>query len=307
MPKKPKQSKPKPSSAKPPSSEDMMKNLHRILSEQDFQNMDQANAFLQDLLQKTGGHLPQMPAQSDLDRAQDIMYDAWENPNRTQRIKLARKALSISQDCADAYLLLGEQSTKNPQEAISFYVQGVEAGRRALGNEFEELVGHFWGVIETRPYMRCRLALANALWATGKLEEASEHMQEMLKLNPNDNQGVRDLLSCLLIETGDDKAFENLLKMYPERWGAYMLYSEALWMFRNARKGKKAVKALEKALNYNSFVPDFLLGRKKMPRQTPGYYSPGDESEAINYVLIGQPGWQMTEGALDWLRTFVDV
>jgi len=45
-----------------------------------------------------------------LEEAQEIMYDAYEAGTKAKRIKLAKKALTISQDCADAYILLAEES-----------------------------------------------------------------------------------------------------------------------------------------------------------------------------------------------------
>jgi ST7 protein len=43
-------------------------------------------------------------------QAQDVMYDAWEQTNRRARVALAHKALAISPLCADAYVLLAEES-----------------------------------------------------------------------------------------------------------------------------------------------------------------------------------------------------
>jgi tetratricopeptide (TPR) repeat protein len=73
-------------------------------------------------------------------------------------------------------------------------------GELALGPEgFKEYDGHFWGFLETRPYMRARHGLALALLKLGEEEEAMKHFRAMLKLNPGDNQGIRYLLlGCLL-------------------------------------------------------------------------------------------------------------
>src|SRR6266511_2941019 len=127
----------------------------------------------------------------DLFRAQDLMYEAFEAQG-ARRVALAREALAISPDCADAYLLLAEETSSSAEEARELLEQGVAAGERALGPEpFEEDVGHFWGILETRPYMRARAALAETLWALDLREEAVEHQRELLRLNPNDNQGLR--------------------------------------------------------------------------------------------------------------------
>ena len=132
-------------------------------------------------------------------KAQDIMYDAWDRATSRSRITLARKALAISPLCADAYNLLAEEAG-SVQEARDLYARGVEAGELALGAEgFEEYAGHFWGFLETRPYMRARAGLAIALIKLGDESAAIEHLRAMLKLNPNDNQGIRYLLlGCLL-------------------------------------------------------------------------------------------------------------
>src|SRR3546814_12291790 len=74
------------------------------------------------------------------------------------------------------------------QDALALYRQGVEAGERALGDEFEGLSGHFWGFLQTRPYMRARAGLAITLWRLGDQQAAIDHYRAMLILNPNDNQ-----------------------------------------------------------------------------------------------------------------------
>src|SRR6185369_16919953 len=103
------------------------------------------------------------------------------------RIALARKALGISPLCADAYVLLAEEAARSVEEARDYYTKGVEAGELALGpHGFEEYAGHFWGFLETRPYMRARAGLASALLKLGDIDSAIGHFSDMLKLNPND-------------------------------------------------------------------------------------------------------------------------
>lgn len=287
-------------------SDKVLTDLQRLLSQQDFSSAEDVNRFMQNLMASGGGRVPESTPRSALEQAQDIMYQAWDSSNRTQRLKLARKALEISPDCADAYVLLAQENTKTPAEARAFYEQGVAAGERALQDEFEELRGHFWGFLETRPYMRARLGLAQCLWALGELEAAADHMGAMLELNPNDNQGVRYLYITLLLELEDVQRLEKLLKQYLDDWSAYWKYGVALHEFRKKGRGKKADKLLADAIAYNPHVPPFLLGKKKLPKQTADYYSPGDQNEAVDYVLDGIRPWTKTEGALTWLREMME-
>jgi tetratricopeptide (TPR) repeat protein len=143
-----------------------------------------------------------------LDQAHEHLLHAYQEPDEERKVRLAKDALAVCPDCADAYVLLAEHA-RSRKEALRLYEQGVAAGERALGAEaFERDAGHFWGILETRPHMRARLGLAHALWTAGRRDEAVRHLQDMLRLNPNDNQGVRYTLAgfLLFLDRDDDLA-----------------------------------------------------------------------------------------------------
>jgi len=237
-----------------------------------------------------------------VDEAQDIMYDAWEAATSERAIAFARKALEISPDCADAYVLLAQEAATSLAEEIDIYRQGVEAGERAIGKEaFTEDAGHFWGILDTRPYMRARAGLAECLWETEEREEAVEHYQEMLRLNPNDNQGIRFLLMPRLIELGLDEKAAGLFAQYSDDGSAFWMYSIALLSFRKRGDSPAAARSLKAALKANRHVPDYLLGRRRMPRSLPPHYSFGSEDEAVIYADDNEAAWKATSGAVEWL------
>lgn len=243
----------------------------------------------------------------DLDRAQSKAFDAMEARSSKRRVELAREALAISPLCADAYLILASE-TKQLQEAIPLYRQAVEAGAQALGEAaFEEDVGLFWGLIETRPYMRARHALAAALWQAGERAEPVKHYNDMLRLNPNDNQGIRYILADALLELGRDTEAAALLKRYKDDASAAWAWSGALLSFR--RKGDVAAsrKALARAVGSNPYVADYLLARKPMPKTLPQFIGMGDENEAIAYVDDADTAWLATVGAKNWVESVLST
>ena len=83
-----------------------------------------------------------------------------------------------------------------------------------------------------------------------------------------------------------------------------MSFSRALLAFRREGDGTKSRKLLATALLANPHVRSYLLGRKRLPRLVPDYYSPGQESEAICYVMNGAKSWASVPGALQWLAGF---
>src|SRR5665648_1303271 len=76
--------------------------------------------------------------------------------------------------------------------------------------------GHFWLMMETRPYMTAKLGFAHCLEALDWKEEAIKEYSDLLELNPNDNQGVRYALASILILTGKYKAFSDLFEKFKD-------------------------------------------------------------------------------------------
>ncbi|KAI1266495.1 hypothetical protein F5Y18DRAFT_444957 [Xylariaceae sp. FL1019] len=84
-------------------------------------------------------------------------------------------------------------------------------------NVFENGVGSFWGLIDTRDYMRARFAAADALLqidTTKSVEKALAHFQDMLRLCRSDNLGVRDIVPGLLLRLGRVQECYDFLKWW---------------------------------------------------------------------------------------------
>lgn len=245
---------------------------------------------------------------SALARAQQVMYRAWEELNPAKRIVLAHEALSLSTECADAYVLLAQEEADTVKRALELYRQGMEAGARALGAKyFRENAGHFWGLLETRPYMRARQGLAETLWRLKRYEEAIEHYRELLHLNPGDNQGNRYALLDLLIQIERYEEARTLLKQFGDEWSAAWLYSRALLEFQKRGASAAAKKILQQAVEENPFVPAYLMGQKRVPNRQVDYYGWGDESEAVYYASEHLNHWRRIPGAVEWLRAEIEA
>ncbi|KAK5401763.1 hypothetical protein LTR06_010870 [Exophiala xenobiotica] len=84
-------------------------------------------------------------------------------------------------------------------------------------NAFETSVGHFWGILSTRDYMRARYDLADTVRRVGSLDgvtEALEHMRDMLRLCRGDNMGVRDLIPPMMLQLDRDQECYDFIKWY---------------------------------------------------------------------------------------------
>ena len=236
-----------------------------------------------------------------LDLAQEKAFEAMEAPRTEERIALAREALALSPLCSDAYLVLARE-TADANEALELYRRAVAVGAEALGETaFQDDAGSFWGLLETRPYMRARHELALALWRRGHRDEAVGHYHEMLRLNPGDNQGIRYLLIDALLELGLEADAGALLKRYKNDGSAHWTWSAALLEFRRTGNSAPANKALARAVDANRHVAAYLLGAQPLPSTLPEYIGMGDETEAVSYVHSAAGAWDAAPDAKAWV------
>ena len=162
-------------------------------------------------------------------QAQDLAFDAHEARTDTQALKLARRALRLHPDCVDALVLVAEIECDSPRKLIEAMQSAVAAGERSLGAAFiRENTGHFWGLLDTRPYMRALAQLADLLSGGGLNLDAIRIYEKMLVLNPDDNQGVRDPLLGAYLCVDDLMGAARLLKKYKEDRSANFAWGRLL-------------------------------------------------------------------------------
>ncbi|KAI1387668.1 uncharacterized protein F4822DRAFT_407251 [Hypoxylon trugodes] len=84
-------------------------------------------------------------------------------------------------------------------------------------NAFETHVGYFWGVINTRDYMRARFAVAQQLLLLGTLSsvrESLEHLRDMLRLCRSDNMGLRNIVPATMLRLDLDQECYDFIKWW---------------------------------------------------------------------------------------------
>lgn len=282
----------------PRANERMFAGLNRQIASLSPQNEAELNSMMRRFVGRSLDDLA-TPPQSPEEIAQDFCYQAFEVHGR-RKVQLARAALALDPDCADAHTLLAEAAPRS-ETALEHYRQATIAAERKLGSEvFASDAGHFWGLLPTRAYMRARFGLAEVLNELGQIAEASEHFADLLRLNPNDNQGARYTLLPLLLESGRDQEAARLLKQYDED-AANWHYARALLAFRLSGPSPTADRELRRALQANPHVPEMIAADEMFP--LPPTYSPGSFEEAIVAANELHDAYLASEGAIDWMLT----
>ena len=113
----------------------------------------------------------------------------------------------------------------------------------------KEDAGSFYGLFEPRPYMRIQFFLVRELFIIGKYRKAIAVCHHALKLNENDNLGLRYNLMSLYAKVEDLESAEKLYKEFEDSSIQMNLPLAALYYKNGDTKNfNKYVDAIDKKL-----------------------------------------------------------
>lgn len=278
-----------------------MRRRMKLMENQNFESEEEAMQFLNESANQPLPPVNRLRLPKE-EQARELMYDALEQTGEKRR-QLAEAALHMNPNLPDSYLILSEYA-QSDEEKESLLKQGIAAGEKELGSDFfKNASGHFWGIIETRPYMRVKFAYALHLFEQSKWNEAIKVFEELLKLNPNDNQGARYLLLTCYLQANRLKEAAELLETYDEH-SAYWLYSHFILYYITT--GVASKRLFDEAFDSNKPVADYLLFDEPLPDELPEYVSSGDINEAVDYAARNVTLWrkhpELIQAAKRWFE-----
>jgi tetratricopeptide (TPR) repeat protein len=129
------------------------------------------------------------------DRGMDHVWVGWSLAAEAYY----REALRLDPGHADAWVHLGNLCFEEGLvvEALGHYERGQAAAEARVIGDPSRYPHPFWLDLDSRPFMRALHGRGLCLWRLGRVEEARQVFAWMLELNPNDNQGIRFILSDL--------------------------------------------------------------------------------------------------------------
>jgi len=181
-----------------------------------------------------------------------------------------------------AIALDGRGDTK---DAMALWRSAVEKGRSAIPGSFRKGRDTLpWGILENRPFLRCLHGYGCTLKREGITDEAIGVFEEVLGYNPDDNQGVRELLMQLYLEKDDIKGARSVIDRYEGDMMSGLLYGHPLVLIREG-KVEEAKDLLADTIAAQPRVAKELLKKKHpRPKGVDGrYLSYGGRDQAYYY------------------------
>ena len=150
--------------------------------------------------------------------------------------------------------------------------------------------------------MRARARLAETLRAAGRVEEAVLEWETMLKLNPNDDQGVRHMLLTHYLAVRQPQNAQRLMAEYPRDFetSTAFAYAHVLERFLSEDVAGAAW-ALALARRQNPHTEVYLADFHKRPESVPDRCLPGSEDEAAYFADALRLAWKAYPAARLWL------
>lgn len=132
-----------------------------------------------------------------------LASEYYANGDQADAYQIMEKILTSDLRCLDAHAHLGNWAFNlsdkadhwGNRHAKSHYEVGVKIGELSLQQHPAAVLP--WKLTNNRPLLRCLCGYGLSLWRLDQLDEAKKVFQQMLFLNPFDNQGIRFLLHAL--------------------------------------------------------------------------------------------------------------
>jgi len=235
--------------------------------------------------------------------------ESYEEGNLDEAEGIFRAVLAQMPDHLDAIHHLAMVLSKRGllAEARDLWEQTSHIGHKAFPQDFELGRDRLeWGWLENRPFLRCLHGLALARYYDGEIVEALRLFQELLSLNPNDNQGVRAIAVEALFKLSRFEDALEIIKQYPDDVMPETLYGRALALFKLGQRQEASV-ALQEAIEYLPRVAKELLKvQHRLPKTSMSdAVTMGGVDEAYYYWEHYGQFWGENTQALEWLRKTV--
>ncbi|AGA92099.1 hypothetical protein Thimo_3434 [Thioflavicoccus mobilis 8321] len=159
-----------------------------------------------------------------------------------------------------------------------------------------------WQAAPNQPPLRLLFRYYLYTVEAGRMEQGTAILEDLLRLNPRDNHGVRaDLMNHYLRDHQDDKALE-LARRFPDDRLADLIYGEVLALYRLGEP-ERAAQALDLAVGRLPSIPTYLTRQRIKPPQAPRWPSaPSGEVQAWLYREAMRDVWAAEPGVLAWLK-----
>lgn len=191
----------------------------------------------------------------------DRYYKIEEMDDPEKVMSQLQKLIDDDPEFIEAYNSLGwwEYQFQNYGNAVSLFYFAYDICTEVIPIDFRGKID--WGFLENRPFLRTMEGLAQSFLATNRYEDSIDVCKDILKYNPNDNQGIRALIIENYLHVGDYKNILKICRQYSDDTLPDTLYGKFIAHYR-LNQMEKAKESLKDAYVYAPNIAHEVIKKK---------------------------------------------
>jgi thioredoxin-like negative regulator of GroEL len=190
------------------------------------------------------------------------------------------------------------------KEAKAILKKSIESARALFPHDFAQDKDTLpWGMLDNRPFLLLLGEYATLVETIDGSMKALPLYEELLALNPGDNQGIRSLLATAYLKTNQLEKLSTLSEKYPDDMMQELVVGNILALYKQGKYDDAKKKILNNT-KYSAHVFREILkvGAHPQPELTPGRVRAGGDDEAWLYWQAQGNFWMTTSGAREFLK-----
>jgi tetratricopeptide (TPR) repeat protein len=239
------------------------------------------------------------------DKLDDIIERIPNSPTKAEKRLL--KVIQSAPYAFDAYSNLAYilWEWRQTADAMKLLKSGLDRANELFPAGF--ILGRSrltWGILDNRPFLRMYASLGLRYQDTGDLDSAKTIFEHLLEMNPDDNQGIRELFCSCYFGLGDIESVLKLCARFEEDSTPAIAFGRVLALLGSGRTGEAKV-ALFEAAKYGSNIATEIMKSRHEPVRARdlGYYVVrGSAQEARLYWKDFGKYWKKTPRAVEFVR-----
>ena len=229
----------------------------------------------------------------------------WLDSDLKRSASIFRHMIQDYPEHIDAYhhLALAQLKMGKKAEAFRIWERAVIMTLKFFPDHFSMAHDQLaWGFMENQPFLRLYHSYGWMLMNRGEMEEALQVFENMLNLNPHDNQGARAFLVSCYFALNQPEGVLSLCKEYPDDALEALVYGRGLAQFQLGRF-KQAARAMDLAVKYFPLVAAEIVKKKhRKAKVDDQYVALGSQEQAVLYWQQQGRYWAETPGAIEFLK-----
>ena len=248
--------------------EKAFKAMHEYLDKNAKEDMseEELNNLIQEFMEDYNSNIPAPVTEKTAKTSEDYVELAEMTDDPGKAGIYAKKALKLNPDNLDAERILIDSTSNGIIDALRRFERAIKHGDQVMkkqGYMDDEYIGDYWGVLETRPYIRLRKIYLELLVECAMYGVAAIEAESIIRFNETDNTGARYTLMHLYACLEDEDKAIRLYEQYGDNEEAMLILPLSILYYKkkdlaNAEKYLRII--TKKNKDVKKFIKAYING-----------------------------------------------